>query len=160
MISMISAHDLNRVIGKNGDMPWNLPDDLRYFQRVTSGHSILMGRKTFESMNGPLKNRKNIVLTSNKDWSHDGAIVVHDLDDGLNLLNEDEEGFVIGGGEIYKMALEKADRLYITLIHEEFDGDTYFPAYSTDNWKLVSNTKGIENEQNPYFYEYRVYDKK
>ncbi|KIL48864.1 dihydrofolate reductase [Jeotgalibacillus alimentarius] len=159
MISMISAHDLNRVIGKNGDMPWNLPDDLKYFQRVTSGHSILMGRKTFESMNGPLKNRRNIVLTSNKEWSRDGAIVVHDLVEGLKLLNEDEEGFVIGGGEIYKLALEKADRLYITLIHEEFEGDTYFPAYSSDDWKLVSNKRGNQNDQNPYVYEYRVYER-
>lgn len=159
MISMISAHDLNRVIGKNGDMPWHLPDDLKYFQKVTSGHSILMGRKTFESMNGPLKNRKNIVLTRDQDWQHEGAITVSDLEEGLKLLNESGEGFVIGGGEIYKMALEKADRLYITLIHEEFDGDTHFPAYSEEDWKLSSRVKGEKNDKNPYDFEYLVYDR-
>ncbi|TFE03020.1 dihydrofolate reductase [Jeotgalibacillus salarius] len=159
MISMISAHDLNRVIGKDGEMPWHLPDDLKYFQKTTSGHSILMGRKTFESMNGPLKNRKNIVLTRNSDWSHEGAIVVSELEDGLKLLNEADEGFVIGGGEIYKMALAKADRLYITLIHEKFDGDTYFPDYSDDEWELISNVKGEKNEKNPYTYEYRIYER-
>ncbi|MDZ5711947.1 dihydrofolate reductase [Jeotgalibacillus haloalkalitolerans] len=159
MISMISAHDLNRVIGKDGDMPWHLPDDLKYFQKITSGHSILMGRKTFESMNGPLKNRKNIVLTRDENWQHEGAVKVSDLEEGMKLLGEAGEGFVIGGGEIYKMALEKADRLYITLIHEEFEGDTYFPEYSKDQWKLTSRVKGEKNEKNPYDYEYLVYDR-
>ncbi|MFB1080888.1 dihydrofolate reductase [Jeotgalibacillus sp. JSM ZJ347] len=159
MISMISAHDLNRVIGQNGDMPWHLPDDLKFFQQTTTGHSILMGRKTFESMNGPLKNRKNIVLTRDDNWHHDGAIKVSDLDEGLKLLGEDHEGFVIGGGEIYKMAIDKADRLYITLIHEEFEGDTYFPEYNEENWKLTSRVQGEKNEKNPYNYEYLIFDR-
>ncbi|AJD91235.1 dihydrofolate reductase [Jeotgalibacillus malaysiensis] len=159
MISMISAHDLNRVIGKDGEMPWHLPDDLKYFQKVTSGHSILMGRKTFESMNGPLKNRKNIVLTRDENWHHEGAIVVKTLDEGLRILNESDEGFVIGGGEIYKMAIDRADRLYITLIHDKFEGDTYFPSYTEDEWKVSSKVKGIRDEKNPYDFEYIVYDR-
>ncbi|TFE03272.1 dihydrofolate reductase [Jeotgalibacillus sp. R-1-5s-1] len=160
MISMIAAHGSNRVIGKDGEMPWHLPEDLKYFKNTTTGKTLLMGRKTFEAMNGPLKNRRNIVLTSNQDWSHEGAEVVCSLEDGLAKLNEEDEGFVIGGGEIYKAALKHADRLYITLIHETFDGDAYFPEYSTDEWTEISREKGIKNEKNPYDYEFIIFDRK
>ncbi|WP_227395335.1 dihydrofolate reductase [Jeotgalibacillus aurantiacus] len=160
MISMIAAHGLNRVIGKDGEMPWHLPEDLKYFKNTTTGKTLLMGRKTFEAMNGPLKNRRNVVLTSNKKWSHEGAEVVYSLEDGLAKLSEEDEGFVIGGGEIYKAALEYADRLYITLIHETFEGDAHFPEYDLKKWKEVSREKGLKNEKNPYDYEFIIYDRK
>ncbi|PPA71202.1 dihydrofolate reductase [Jeotgalibacillus proteolyticus] len=161
MISIIAAHADNRVIGYQNDMPWHLPKDLAYFKEKTTGKTLLMGRKTFEAMNGPLRNRTNIVVTSNKNWSHEGAIVVHSLEEGIEMLREkgEEESFVIGGGNIYKNAIDFADRLYVTVIDLKTDGDTVFPDYHTSEWKETSSVKGIKDDKNPYDYWFKVFDR-
>ena len=161
MISIIVAHANNRVIGFQGDMPWHLPNDLAYFKEKTIGKTLLMGRKTFESMKGPLKGRTNIILTSQKDWSHEGVIVVHSLEDGLKALKDrgDEETFVIGGGHIYEAAIDYVDRLYITTIDLDTQGDTTFPDYETDEWMEVYSIKGVRNDKNPYDYTFKVLER-
>ncbi|MGD7045364.1 dihydrofolate reductase [Jeotgalibacillus proteolyticus] len=160
MISIIAAHANNRIIGHEMDMPWHLPNDLAYFKQQTTGKTLLMGRKTFESMNGPLKNRTNIVVTENKEWSHEGAITVHSIEEGLELLRKEEgETFIIGGGFVYKSTIDFADRLYITVIDLETEGDTTFPDYSSNEWEEVSSVPGVKDEKNPYDYTFKIYDR-
>lgn len=125
MLSFIVAMDENNVIGKDNDLPWYLPNDLKYFKKMTSGHTIIMGRKTFESIGRPLPNRKNIVLTRDQQYKAEGCTVIHSVDELESYLHEDEV-FLIGGAELFKTTLPKADRLYITRIHATFDGDTFF----------------------------------
>ena len=135
ILSHIAAHGKNRVIGSKGNLPWHLPGDLRYFRQKTLGHIIVMGRKTFESFPKPLKNRLHIVVTKQKNYEvPKGVEVFHDIHSALKFCEAqtkywDDEVFIIGGGEIYKQTLDKADRLYLTLIHREFDGDTRYPDY-------------------------------
>lgn len=156
MISLIVAHDKNRVIGYENDMPWHLPGDLQYFKETTMGKPIIMGRKTFESIGRPLPGRRNIVITRNASYSADGIEVVGSLDEALTLVNGVPEVMVIGGEQIFTQALPLADRLYITLIDHEFHGDTYFPAY--EGWKMVSERKPIETPEG-YSFKYCVFEK-
>lgn len=162
MISFIVAMDNNRLIGKNNDLPWHLPADLKYFKRITMGHPIVMGRKTFESIGRILPGRENIVITRNKDFSYEGCTIFHSIDAFLDRIQSDEseEYFVIGGSEIFHALFPKADRLYITKINDEFEGDTYFPPFSLDEWELVSQEKGPKDEKNPFDYEFLVFDRK
>ncbi|MCE7793047.1 type 3 dihydrofolate reductase [Salipaludibacillus sp. CUR1] len=160
MISMIAAFSEGRVIGKDGDMPWHLPADLRHFKKVTSGHPILMGRKTFESIGKPLPNRRNIVLTRDKTFSAEGVEAIHDLADIRSLMAEEEEFFVIGGATIYEKLISKADRLYITHIHASFEGDTFFPEINGDEWETVSSEKGTVDQKNPHPHTFLVYERK
>ncbi|GAB3066322.1 dihydrofolate reductase [Virgibacillus ainsalahensis] len=161
MISLLLAMDRNHVIGMNQDLPWHLPKDLRFFKEKTTGQTIIMGRKTFESMRGPLPNRKNVVITGKQTDYPEAVDVIHDLKiiKEWNNENPDREYFVIGGGKIFEQVLEYADRMYITLIDEVFDGDTYFPNFSEDDWNLTSNLKGEKNETNPYDYYFLQYDR-
>lgn len=153
--------DNNRVIGKNNDLPWSLPADLAYFKKVTMGHPIVMGRKTYESIGRPLPGRENIIITRNREYSVDGCTVLHSLEDVKQVVDaNDKETFIIGGAEIFKEAFPIADKLYITHIDEEFDGDTYFPAFPDSEWKEVSREKGIKDEKNPYDYYFTVYERK
>lgn len=156
-ISIIVAMDKNRLIGKNGVLPWYLPNDLAYFRKVTMGHTIVMGRKTYESIGKPLDGRKNIVLTTNRRFKANGVEVAYSIKEVLSKVNKDEEVFIIGGGEIYKQFLSFADKLYITKIEHEFKGDTYFPNINYNDWKIVSIKKGVVDELNPYNYYYCVY---
>lgn len=160
MISFILAMDENRVIGKNNQLPWHLPEDLKFFKRVTMGHPIAMGRKTHESIGRALPGRENIIITRQKDFRSEGCIVFHSMEEFISYCqNQEDEIFVIGGAEIFKATFVFADRLYITLIHEEFDGDTFFPEYPEQEWELVSCEKGIRDEKNPYEYEFRIYQR-
>jgi dihydrofolate reductase len=160
MISLIVAMDRNRLIGRNNDLPWRLPADLAYFKRVTMGHPIIMGRKTFESIGKPLPGRENIIVTRNKNFQAEGCTVVHSMSELLErFASSSEEVFVIGGAELFKEALPVAERLYITHIEEVFEGDTWFPEISKD-WKEVSREKGVQDEKNPYEYYFTVYEKK
>ncbi len=160
MISFLVAMDENRVIGLNNDMPWHLPADLAYFKKTTTGHTIIMGRKTYESIGRPLPNRKNVILTRDQNYKAENCIVIHSVDEALALMNDnDEEYFVIGGTEIFQQLLPYADRLYITHIYETFAGDTYFPPFDSEEWKIVSREQGIRNEKNPYDYEFLIYEK-
>ncbi|MFC5560328.1 type 3 dihydrofolate reductase [Ureibacillus thermophilus] len=158
MISLIVAHDKNRVIGYNNQMPWHLPGDLKYFKETTMGKPLIMGRKTFESIGRPLPGRRNIVITRNKEYHHEGIEVASSLEEALKLAGNAEEIMVIGGEQIFKLALPIADRLYITQIHHEFKGDTYFPEYG-DEWKIVSASEKYETKEG-YMYQYLVYERK
>ncbi|MDQ0257626.1 dihydrofolate reductase [Evansella vedderi] len=160
MISMIAAMGNNNVIGKDGDMPWHLPNDLKYFKKVTTGHPVLMGRKTFESIGKPLPNRKNYVLTRNKAFAPEGVEVLHSIGEVRPLLDSEEEFFVIGGAHLYNDLLPLADRLYITHIKEDFTGDTFFPEIEQSEWKVISSEDGQVDEKNIYAHTFVVYERK
>ncbi|HHU19470.1 MAG TPA: dihydrofolate reductase [Bacilli bacterium] len=161
MLSMIFANDRNYLIGKDNWIPWDIPNDLGYFKAITTGKTIIMGRKTFESFGKPLPNRHHVVLTRNKDFQADGCVVFHQIEDVLDYIKpfSDQEVIVIGGSEIYQQFLKYADRLYITYIDAEFEGDTYLPEFDLSNWQLTSKEKGIKNEENPYDYYFLQYDR-
>ncbi|KGP71117.1 dihydrofolate reductase [Pontibacillus yanchengensis] len=162
MISFLVAMGRNRVIGKDNDLPWRLPEDLKFFKQVSMGKTIIMGRKTFESMNGPLPGRTNVVVTRNKDYEKEGCTVIHGIDE-IYKWNEEQpekEWLVIGGSHLFEQVINEADRMYITWIDEEFDGDTYFPEFDEKNWILTQNEKGKKDEKNPYDYYFRQYDRK
>lgn len=151
--------DEQQVIGKDNELPWYLPNDLKYFKKVTTGHTIIMGRKTFSSIGRPLPNRTNIVMTRDKNFQVEGCTVVHSIDELEPFLKEDEV-FLIGGSELFKLAFPRADRLYITLIHETFDGDTYFPDIDFSDWEKIEEIKGKTDEKNKYEHTYYIYDRK
>ncbi|MEK4137182.1 type 3 dihydrofolate reductase [Kurthia sp. FSL E2-0154] len=156
MISLIVAHDNNRVIGLNNEMPWHLPGDLAYFKEKTMGKPIIMGRNTFESIGRPLPGRRNIIITRNKAYEAAGAEIVHSLEEALELTKDAEEQMVIGGEQIFKEALPLADRLYITKIDYSFEGDTFFPSY--EDW--VEKTTTENHEANGFTFRYTIYEKR
>ena len=156
MISLIVAHDLNRVIGYENEMPWHLPSELQYFKKMTMGKPMIMGRKTFESIGRPLPGRRNIVITRNTNYSADGIEVVGSLDEALQLVQDVPEIMIIGGAQIFEQAMAIADKLYITLINHEFNGDTYFPQY--EEWQLTSSSEPI-NTDNGYTFQYCIFEK-
>jgi dihydrofolate reductase len=160
MISFLLAMDQNRTIGKNNDLPWRLPADLAYFRKVTMGHTIVMGRKTYESIGRPLPGRENVVVTKNTDFQAEGCFVVHSVEEAKQHFQKDDEVFVIGGAQLFEKFFPYADRLYITLIEEQFEGDTYFQNIDKNEWNLVSKEKGMKNEKNPYDYCFLVYARK
>lgn len=161
MISFILAMDENRVIGKDNQLPWHLPEDLKFFKRVTMGHPIAMGRKTHESIGRILPGRENIIITRQPNFQCEGCTVFYSVQEFVNYCRkQDDEIFVIGGAEIFKETFPFADRLYITMIREEFEGDTFFPDFDERDWELKSCEKGIKNDKNPYDYEFRIYQRK
>ncbi|MCX7710896.1 MAG: type 3 dihydrofolate reductase [Clostridia bacterium] len=159
MISMIWAMGKNRLIGRDNQLPWRLPADLANFKRITTGHPVIMGRKTFESLGRPLPGRKNVIITRNKDLSIEGCEILHSVEEACRLA-EKQEVFIIGGAEIYSKFLPHADKLYITEIDESFEGDTHFPEFNMDEWVLTSKVKGDKDEKNPYDYYFLVYERK
>ncbi|WP_110927777.1 dihydrofolate reductase [Bacillus massiliglaciei] len=160
MISFIVAMDKNNVIGNDNRLPWHLPADLAFFKKTTMGHPIVMGRKTFESIGRVLPGRENIIITRDTAYNQEGCTVIHSIDELKEMEKETkEELFVIGGAEIFKQTFEIADRLYITFINEEFEGDTHFPKMDINEWKVQSKEKGLKDEKNPYEYYFIVYDK-
>ena len=162
MTSIIVAIAKNNVIGKSNDLPWYLPADLKHFKEITTGHTVVMGRKTFDSilarLGKPLPNRTNIVVTRDKTFESPGAIAVNSLEEVLNF-NDSQELFIIGGAEIYKQSLEKADRLYVTEVDAEIDGDTYFPVIDKNIWHETSRDTYAADEKNPYDYAFVVYER-
>lgn len=159
MLSIIVAVAKNNVIGKDNKLIWHLPEDLKRFKRLTTGHTIIMGRKTFESLGRVLPNRKHIVLCNDTEMNIDdeNVEVIDSIDKIEKYENSEEENFVIGGASIYKLLLPKASKLYITKINQEFDGDVYFPEINENEWKIVEREQGIKDEKNPYDYEYITY---
>ncbi|MFE8702124.1 dihydrofolate reductase [Cytobacillus sp. FJAT-54145] len=162
MISLIWAMDENRVIGKDNKLPWHIPGDLKFFKRVTMGHPVAMGRKTYESIGRTLPGRENIIVTRDSNYSVEGCTTLNSVEELISYskAQKDEEFFVIGGAEIFKAIFPKADRLYITKIHHTFEGDTFFPEFNLDEWNLVSTEQGIKDEKNPYDYEFLIYNRK
>lgn len=157
MISIIVAMDENRVIGFENKMPWYLPADLAYFKKITTGHPIVMGRKTFQSIGRPLPNRTNIILTRDQSFRSEGCQVIHNIEEVLDKSIK-EDLFVIGGAEIYKQFLPYAEKIYSTRILERFHGDTFFPKL-TEKWQLLSAEKHEKDQKNNYQYEFQVYQK-
>ncbi len=157
-LSLIVAMARNRVIGRDNTLPWHLPEDLKYFKAVTMGKPILMGRKTFESIGRPLPGRLNIVITRNANWQHPGVSVAASLDEALELAGHDPaasgvgEVMVIGGEQIYRAAIEQADRLYITQVDAEVVGDAFFPEYDEAIWHETARQQPEQQGETPYFF--------
>lgn len=157
MISIIVATSKNRVIGMNNKIPWHLPLDFKYFKEKTSGSSIIMGRKTFDSIGKPLPNRDNIIITRNKDLKIDGCIIVNSLEDAIKVAKS-EEIFIIGGSEIYNTSLSIADKIYLTLVHDTFEGDAFFPELSAE-WIKVNRKDNPIDDKHKYKYSFIEYEK-
>jgi dihydrofolate reductase len=165
IISHIAAMAENRVIGKNNDLPWKLPDDMKFFMNTTKGHHVIMGRKNYDSLHEkfkPLPNRTNIVVTRQKAFRAPGCIVVNSIDDAIAIArkNSESETFVIGGAEIYKLSLPVTNRIYLTEIHARVDGDTYYPEFSKNEWKEVSRVPHAADERHPYAFDFVIYEKR
>ena len=164
--SLIVAVAENKVIGKDNDLIWRLPNDMKFFRETTSNHHIITGRKNYISIPKkfrPLPNRTNIVLTRQTDFEEEGCVVKHNLEDAITFAkdNNESELFIIGGGQIYKEALEKdlIDKMYITHVHHDFDGDTFFPEIDNTIWNKVSEIKNTADEKHQYPYSFVAYEK-
>ena len=162
ILSLLVAADENNVIGKNNQLPWHLPSDLKYFKNQTWGMPILMGRKTFESIGKVLPGRTSIVITRNQQWSQDGVTVVHSVGEAITKAEElgVKEVFVIGGAEIFRTSIEKSGRIYLTRIHHRFDGDAHFPELPTAEWQLVRSRFCEADEKNVYAHTFEVWERK
>jgi dihydrofolate reductase len=158
-ISFIFAMDQKRAIGKDNQLPWHLPADLNFFKTVTTGHSILMGRKTYDSIGKPLPRRRNVIITQNAEFTAEGCDVIHSVDEVLEQYR-DEELFVIGGAEVFHLFLPHVNRMYITQIEHIFEADIFFPEIDWTHWQLVSSKQGIQDEKNPYVYYFQIYERK
>ncbi len=161
-ISLIVAASTNNAIGKNNQLLWHLPNDLKFFKNTTWGMTIVMGRKTYESVNKPLPGRINIVVTRQSGWSAETVIVATGLEDALQKAKDTncKEAFIIGGGEIFNQAIELADKIYMTRVYADLDGDTFFPAIDENKWKLVSNVDFGADERHAYAYSFQTWEKK
>ncbi len=151
IISLIAAMSRNRVIGKGNKLPWKLSADLRHFKEITSGRPVIMGRKTFESIGRLLPNRINIIITRDENYVKEGCIVAHSFDEALKAAHNAEEVMVIGGEQIFKEFLPIANKMYLTLIDGDFEGDAYFPEYDKNEWKEVSREEHKDNGLRYYF---------
>jgi len=154
LLSLIVAMAKNRVIGKDNEMPWHLPADLGHFKTVTLGKPIIMGRKTYESIGRPLPGRLNIVMSRDKNYTLEGCETVTSLDEALQLTKSEEEVMIIGGGYLYEQTISQADRLYLTFIDLDIEGDTLFPEFEQLNLHEVKRVKHLKDEKNPYNYEF------
>ena len=159
MINIIVATSKNNQIGINNQLPWHIPEDLKYFKEKTDGHMIVMGRKTYESIGRPLPNRKNIVLTRDRHFKPEGVTVIHSFEQALIMCSGEKESYIIGGGEIYQLFLPFTNRLYITLVNKIIEGDTQFPDYKAD-FKLVQHFKGSTLTSDNSSFEFTVWDRK
>ena len=161
-ISIIVAITENNIIGRDNGMPWHLPADLKYFRERTTGHHIVMGRKTFESIGGgrPLPNRVSIIITKQKDYKAEGCLIAHSLEEAIEIAKDENELFIIGGKQIYEQSLALANKMYITRIHTSIDGDTSFPQYDENQWEMTSYTEREADEKNVYPLSFLVFDKK
>ena len=160
-ISLVVAAAQNNAIGKDGKMPWHLPADMRHFKNITWGMPVIMGRKTFESLGKPLSGRKNIVISRQPDFKADGIVIVKNFDDALFVAKETDakEVFVIGGGEIYRLAYEKAKRIYLTRVKAEPEGDVFFPDLDAKEWFLVSDDEHTADEKHQYAYSFQIWER-
>lgn len=162
MLSIIVAIADNNVIGKDNKLIWHLPEDLKRFKNLTTGHTIIMGRKTFESLGRVLPNRKHVILCNDAklEIKDENVEILSDISLLDKYINSEEENFVIGGATIYKLLMPYAKKMYITKINQTFEGDVYFPEIKESEWKVVSKESGLKNEANPYDYEYVNYVRK
>ncbi|AVQ33179.1 dihydrofolate reductase [Staphylococcus muscae] len=146
-LSILVAHDENRGIGFNNQLPWHLPNDLKHVKEITTGHTLVMGRETYESIGRPLPNRKNVVLTRNPEFQAEGIEVIHHLDDISKL---EGKVFIFGGQTLFESLIDKVDDMYITVIHDTFQADTFFPPYTFKEWQVDSSLEGTVDDKNHY----------
>lgn len=147
----------NRVIGRDNALPWRLPSDMKHFKELTIGHTVIMGRKTYDSMGQPLVERRNVVISRDPGLAYDGAEVVSSLDDALGLAAGEDEVFVAGGAEIYRLALPRADRIYLTVVHTAVEGDTHFPEFDMEEWQLAEDVRHESHARHQYAFSFRLY---
>jgi len=160
MITMIAAAGKNNELGKNNDLVWHLPDDFKRFKQLTSGHHIIMGRKTFETFPKPLPNRVHIIITRNKDYHMGGAIVVHSMDEALLVAKDDDQPFIIGGGEIYQIGLSYSHKIELTRVDGAFEADTYFPEIPKNDWELSEQEFHPADDRHAFAFSYETYYRK
>jgi dihydrofolate reductase len=165
ILSIISAIGKNNEIGKGNSLLWHLPADMKHFKETTQGHTVIMGQKTFESIGRLLPNRRNIILTKDEKFKFDGAVVVYSVEELLSLLEktskENDESFIIGGGQIYRLFINSADKLYITHVDASFpEADTFFPEIDVKRWEKITEEKHLPDEKNKYPYNFVLYSKK
>ena len=162
MLSIIVAKAKNNIIGKDNKLLWNLPADMKRFKEITSGHVIIMGRKTFESIGKVLPNRKHIIFSQNRDLKYDdeNVEVVHSMLEIKEYIDNDEENFVIGGAMIYNLLMSHVTKMYVTQVNKDFEGDAFFPKINEDVWKVVEEEKGVVDEDSKLEFEYITYVRK
>lgn len=160
IVSQIAAMSENHVIGKDNQLLWHMPNDFRHFKNTTAGHTVIMGRKTFDSIgNKPLPKRRNIIITR-QNISAEGCEVVHSIGDALALCKNEDEVFIVGGAEIYRQSLPVTNRIYLTIIHHNFDGDSFFPEISENEWKEVSHQDHPADEKHAFTYSFITYERR
>jgi len=159
-VSLVVAASTNNVIGRDGELPWRLPDDLRHFKRITTGKPVIMGRRTFESIGRPLPDRHNIVMTRDPDYAAEGCDVVSSVSEALELAGDADEVMVIGGGQVYRDFLPRADRIYMTRVQAEVQGDTLFPDIDGNAWRLVSAVHHAADDKHGYAFEMMVFERR
>jgi len=157
MITIIAAAGINNELGKDNDLVWHLPDDFKRFKKLTTGHHIIMGRKTFQSFPKPLPNRIHLVITRNKDYQPEGAIIVHSMAEALDIAKNDDQPFIIGGGEIYKIGMEITDKIELTRVNSAFEADTFFPEIPLEDWKLDSEELHTKDEKHKFDFSYQTF---
>ena len=160
MITMIAAVGENNELGKDNDLVWHLPNDFKRFKELTTGHHIIMGRKTFESFPKPLPNRTHVVITRDKSYHNEGAVVVHSMEEAIAKTNVDEQPFIIGGGEIYKVGLTFADKIELTQVHDNFEADTFFPDIPLNKWELISEIFHPKDDRHKCAFTYQTWVRK
>lgn len=160
LVSAIVAAAENNAIGKDNQLLWHLPNDLRFFKRTTTGHPVIMGRKTYESVGKPLPNRRNIIITRQAGYAVEGAEVVHSLTEALEGCSGEAEVFVVGGAEIYDQALPVIDRIYLTRVHAVLSADSFFPELDEREWLLVSAENHPVDNRHAYSYTFRIYERR
>jgi len=160
MVSVIVAVAQNGVIGSENKLIWHISEDLKRFKAITTGHPVIMGRKTFESLGRPLPNRRNIVVTRNPHYPDEGIEVADSLGEAMGMFSKDEEVFIIGGAEIYRQSMPFADRFYLTVVHHDYEGDTHFPEWNKEEWELVAEERHEHGEKFPYPYTFLDYIRK
>jgi len=161
IISHLVAASENNVIGKDNQIPWHLPNDLKFFKNKTWGMPVVMGRNTYESLDKPLPGRINVVITGKHDWTREGVSVAHTIDEAIKMACDTDckELFIIGGGEIFRQSIDMANRIYLTRVHATIDGNVFYPVFDESKWKLVSQDARQADEKHAYAYTFQVWER-
>lgn len=159
MLSIIAAIGQNNALGKNNQLIWHLPADLKRFKKVTTGHHVIMGRKTFESLGKPLPNRTTIIISRDKNYHADGCITVNSLTEAIKAAQNDDNPYILGGAEIYKQSMDKADVLDLTFVHQAFEADVYFPKIDKNIWKETFRENHFKDERNKFNFSFVKYER-
>jgi dihydrofolate reductase len=160
MITLIAAASENNALGKDNQLVWHLPDDFKRFKALTTGHYIIMGRKTFESFPKPLPNRTHIIITRQKNYNYENCIIVNSVKSALDACPKDEDIFIIGGGEIYEQSIDLVDKIELTRVHTEIEADTFFPNINMEHWQLIKEEFHSKDDKHDFDFTYQTYLKK